>query len=50
MKIAWLIWLMRGFIAFVFVLCLFGPYGLSILIGCLGLGCYFYRNEVGSHL
>lgn len=50
MKIAWLIWLMRGFIAFVFVLCLFGPYGLSILIGCLGIGCYFYRNEVGSHL
>lgn len=50
MKIAWLTWLMRGFIAFVFVLCLFGPYGLSILIGCLGLGCYFYRNEVGSHL
>jgi hypothetical protein len=41
---------MRSFIALVFVLCLFGPYGLSILIGCVGVGCYFFRNEVGSHL
>lgn len=43
-------WLMRIFIAFVFILCLFGPYGLSILIGCVGLGCHFFRDEVGSHL
>jgi hypothetical protein len=50
MKASWSIWLMRSFIASVFVLCLFGPYALSILIGCLGLGCYFFRNEAGSHL
>lgn len=50
MKASWSIWLMRGFIASVFVLCLFGPYALSILIGCLGLGCYFFRDEAGSHL
>jgi hypothetical protein len=41
---------MRSFIAAVFFLCLLGPYGLSILIGCLGLGCYYFRNEAGSHL
>lgn len=46
----WLTWAMRAFIGSVFVICLFGPYGLSILIGCLSLGCYFFRNEVGSHL
>ena len=50
MKTTYLTWGMRGFIGFVFLLCLFGPYGLSILIGCLGLGCYCFRNEVGSHL
>ena len=28
------------------------PYAvpMSILIGCVGVGCYFFRNEVGSHL
>lgn len=50
MKTTYLTWGMRSFIGFVFLLCLFGPYGLSILIGCLGLGCYCFRNEVGSHL
>ena len=50
MKATWLIWGMRGFIGLVFCLSLFGPYGLSILIGCLGLGCYLFRDEVGSHL
>lgn len=44
------IWAMRAFIAGVFVLSLFGPYAISILIGCLGLGCYFFRDEAGSHL
>lgn len=50
MKIDWLAWSMRGFIMTVFVLCLFGPYALSILIGCMGMGCYFFRDQVGSHL
>lgn len=50
MKIIWLTWGMRAFIGSVFVMCLFGPYALSILIGCLGFGCYCFRNEVGSHL
>jgi hypothetical protein len=50
MKNSWLTWTMRGFIAAVFFLCLFGPYGLSILIGCLGLSCYFFRDQAGSHL
>lgn len=50
MKATWLIWGMRGFIGLVFLLSLFGPYALSILIGCLGLGCYWFRDEVGSHL
>lgn len=46
----WLTWGMRGFIGAVFVLCLFGPYALSILIGAIGVGCYYFRNEAGSHL
>ncbi len=50
MKSMWLTWGMRSFIGSVFVICLFGPYALSILIGCLGLGCYSFRDEVGSHL
>ena len=50
MKNTWLIWAMRAFIGSVFLLCLTGPYALSILIGCFGLGCYFFRDEVGSHL
>jgi len=50
MKASWSIWLMRGFIACVFLLCLFGPYGISILIGGLVLGCYCFRDEAGSHL
>ncbi|WP_157733002.1 hypothetical protein [Bosea sp. AS-1] len=50
MKSTWLTWGMRTFIGSVFVICLFGPYALSILIGCLGLGCYCFRNQVGSHL
>jgi hypothetical protein len=50
MKSTWLTWTMRGFIASVFLLCLFGPYGLSILIACFGAGCYFFRDEAGSHL
>lgn len=45
-----LIWGMRAFIASVFLMGLFGPYAISILIGCLGLGCYCFRNEAGSHL
>jgi len=44
------IWAMRSFIACVFIVSLFGPYVISILIGCLGLGCYFFRDEAGSHL
>jgi len=48
---SWLsVWLMRGFIASVFVLCLFGPYGLSILIGVVALACHCFRKEAGSHL
>ncbi len=50
MKQSWLTWAMRGFIGSVFLLCLLGPYGLSILIGCLGLGCYLFREQAGSHL
>ena len=50
MKSMWLTWGMRSFIGSVFVICLFGPYALSILIGCLCLGCYYFRDEVGSHL
>lgn len=50
MKTSTRTWLMRGFIASVFLLCLLGPYGISILIGCLGLGCYLFRDEAGSHL
>ena len=50
MKTSTRTWLMRGFIASVFLLCLLGPYGISILIGCLGLGCYVFRDEAGSHL
>lgn len=50
MKAPWSIWLMRGFIASVFLFCLFGPYGISILIGGLSLGCYLFRDEAGSHL
>jgi hypothetical protein len=50
MKQILLTWSMRGFIGSVFVLCLFGPYALSILIGCLCIGCYCFRDEVGSHL
>ena len=50
MKSMWLTWGMRSFIGSVFVICLFGPYALSILIGCPGLGCYYFRDEVGSHL
>ena len=46
----WSAWAMRAFIGSVFIACLFGPYALSILIGCLGLGCYYFRDEVGSHL
>lgn len=50
MKLSLPAWLMRGFIAAVFLLCLFGPYALSILIGCLGLSCYLFRDQAGSHL
>lgn len=50
MKATWLVWGMRGFIGLVFTLSLFGPYALSVLIGCLGVGCYYFRDEVGSHL
>lgn len=50
MKASMPVWLMRGFIATVFLLCLFGPYGISILIGCLGLSCHLFRDEAGSHL
>lgn len=50
MKTSWSIVLMRGFIAGVFLLCLLGPYAISILIGCLGLGCHVFRDEAGSHL
>ncbi len=50
MKATWLIWGMRGFIGLVFVASLFGPYALSILIGCLALGCHYFRDEVGSSL
>ena len=50
MKQTWSCWAMRAFISSVFIVCLFGPYALSILIGCLGGGCYLFRNEVGSHL
>ncbi len=50
MKTSLSIWLMRGTIAAVFLLCLLGPYGISILIGCLGLGCHLFRDEAGSHL
>lgn len=46
----WITWGMRGFIGSVFVLSLFGPYTISILIGCLCIGCYCFRDEVGSHL
>lgn len=50
MRATWLTWGMRGFIGSVFVLCLLGPYAISILIGCLSLGCYCFRDEAGSHL
>lgn len=50
MKNSWLIWMMRSFIVAVFMLCLLGPYALSVLIGGVGLGCYFFRDEAGSHL
>lgn len=50
MKQNWLTWMMRAFIGSVFTLCLFGPWGLSILIGCLCVGCHYFRDEVGSHL
>jgi hypothetical protein len=50
MKSTWLTWAMRAFIGTVFVLCLFGPYGLSILIGAFCLGCYLFRDEADSRL
>jgi hypothetical protein len=50
MKSSWMTWTMRGFIASVFLLCLFGPYGLSIMIGCFAICCYFFSDEAGSHL
>lgn len=50
MNQTWLTWGMRGFIGAVFVFSLFGPWPLSLLIGMLALGCYWFKDEVGSHL
>lgn len=36
--------LMLGFIAAVFVACLFGPYMISVMLGGLGLMCYFSKH------
>lgn len=50
MTASWTVWLMRGFIACVVVLSLFGPYAISILIGLLGLGIYLYGDGTRSQI
>ena len=50
MKNSWATWMMRSFIALVFVSSLFGPYAISIMLGVLMLGYHYFRDEVGSHL
>jgi len=49
-KNSWAIWMMRSFIALVFVSSLFGPYAISIMLGVLMLGYHYFRDEVGSRL
>lgn len=48
MSASWTVWLMRAFIGSVVVLSLFGPYAISILLGLLGLGVYFYGDDARS--
>ncbi|MGX1790987.1 hypothetical protein ACWIGM_29845 [Bosea sp. NPDC055332] len=44
MTLDWRNSLMLGFIAAVFVACLFGPYMISVVLGGLGLTCYFTKH------
>jgi hypothetical protein len=44
MTLDWRNSLMLGFIAAVFVACLFGPYMISVVLGGLGLTCYFSKH------
>jgi hypothetical protein len=43
MTLDWRNSLMLGFIATVFVACLFGPYLISVMLGGLGLMCYLSK-------
>jgi len=44
MILDWRNGLMLGFIATVFVACLFGPYMISVMLGALGLMCYLSKH------
>jgi hypothetical protein len=44
MTLDWRNSLMLGFIAAVFVTCLFGPYMISVMLGGLGLTCYLTKH------
>jgi hypothetical protein len=44
MTLDWRNSLMLGFIAAVFVACLFGPYMISVMLGGLGLTCYLSKH------
>jgi hypothetical protein len=44
MTLDWRNSLMLGFIAAVFVACLFGPYMISVVLGGLGLTCYLTKH------
>jgi hypothetical protein len=44
MTFDWRNGMMIGFIASVFVACLFGPYMISVMLGSLGLLCYLSRH------
>jgi hypothetical protein len=44
MTLDWRNSLMLGFIAAVFVACLFGPYMISVMLGGLGLTCYLTKH------